>query len=312
MKVLAFCPSEKIEATKGHLQSLQVFSDIYCYSSLGIIDYEQFDIFWIGYEKLSDKVTRLIRFVKSVGKRSSSIVYSIEEVHEHAHRVSVQALELGAHECLYLSIMGLQEQQFRIQKLRRDQAEKASLNEDKNILSAGIMTDRLTGLFNRTMFDHALEVEISRYKRQHIPVSLLFLDIDHFKGVNDTYGHSIGDHVLRLVAQGATESVRDFDLVCRYGGEEFAIIMPGAQLGDAQKVAERIRGKIESIPAPSLRGPQKVTASIGVSCVENFEAGSLTSAVLLDDADSAMYKAKKTGRNCVSCNRDLDSICVGV
>jgi diguanylate cyclase (GGDEF)-like protein len=106
--------------------------------------------------------------------------------------------------------------------------------------------------------------------------------------------------------------VRDFDLVCRYGGEEFAIIMPGAQLCDAQKVAERIRDKIESISASALRGPKRITASIGISCVENFDASCLTSAALLDDADSAMYKAKEAGRNRVSCNRDFDSICVGV
>ena len=124
---------------------------------------------------------------------------------------------------------------------------------------------------------------------------MLISDIDRFKGINDTYGHAVGDEVLREFARRLRKNVRGIDLACRYGGEEFVVVMPDTEPAVAKRVAERIRHEIETLPFAS-GGPEQlgVTVSIGVA---SMSPGSDSLEALMKRADDALYEAKKTGRN---------------
>src|SRR4029077_15441044 len=128
------------------------------------------------------------------------------------------------------------------------------------------------------------------------PISFLIMDIDYFKSVNDTHGHDVGDEVLREFASRISANVRGIDLACRYGGEEFVVVMPDTDAGFAYTVAERLRQSIELVPFPISRAPNKinVTASIGIACSSGRGDDSDN---LLHRADQALYRAKREGRN---------------
>ncbi|HVY91846.1 MAG TPA: sensor domain-containing diguanylate cyclase [Bryobacteraceae bacterium] len=151
-------------------------------------------------------------------------------------------------------------------------------------------TDSLTGLWNRRAFDEALEREWARAVRNGSGISLLMLDIDHFKEFNDRHGHLVGDDCLRSVGGAVNSAVRATDVVARYGGEEIAVILPETSLEDAVGLAERIRCSIE---AGGI-----VTASIGVATADAGSAG--MPETLVRAADRAMYRAKTGGRNRVA------------
>lgn len=156
-------------------------------------------------------------------------------------------------------------------------------------------TDALTGLANRRHFFSQARLAAARCRSQGQPLAFALLDLDHFKLVNDTYGHQAGDFLLQEVAQVCRECVRADDLVGRYGGEELAILMPNTDVAGAERVAERIRAAIAAIRVAAGEGTIGVTASLGVACAppaESVEAA-------LACADSALYAAKDAGRNCV-------------
>jgi len=132
------------------------------------------------------------------------------------------------------------------------------------------------------------------------PVSAIMLDIDHFKQVNDTYGHAIGDQVLRAVAKRCGESIRDIDVLGRYGGEEFAVILPSTDLPGAETMAERLRRSVADAPVPTERGDITVTISLGVASSAQGQDDEEDVAALLNRADAAMYAAKQAGRNRVA------------
>ena len=153
-----------------------------------------------------------------------------------------------------------------------------------------VRTDQLTGVCNRKSLDDSLESLVALFRRYDLRFSLAMFDIDHFKAVNDEQGHLAGDQVLRNVAQSIDHTARDTDVVTRYGGEEFVVLMPQTELPGACVFAERVRQVIER----KLR----VTVSGGVTCV----AGGDTSQKVLERADSALYQAKNAGRNRVYVN----------
>lgn len=157
------------------------------------------------------------------------------------------------------------------------------------------LTDGMTGLWNHAQFRELLDREFARTRRYGGSVSLLMLDLDHFKAVNDTYGHETGNQVLEALARHLRSMVRDIDIVARYGGEEFAIICPETSLEDAASLAERIR---ETVPTRVRlpRHPQlSITVSIGVSATSVPAVASVRD--LINEADQALYLGKRAGRN---------------
>jgi diguanylate cyclase (GGDEF)-like protein len=157
--------------------------------------------------------------------------------------------------------------------------------------------DYLTGLSNRRHFMEQAEVELSRAVRYDITLSILMLDIDHFKRVNDTYGHQSGDTVLRILARVCQEVLRNFDIIGRLGGEEFAVILPETDIEQTLEVAERLREVIADteVSLPD-GGKTHFTVSIGVSTLSDKNSNIDS---LLNQADKALYKAKESGRNMV-------------
>ncbi len=158
--------------------------------------------------------------------------------------------------------------------------------------------DALTGLANRRAFELALAREIDRVARSGEPALLLALDIDHFKRVNDSWGHAAGDQVLKAVAGALIDSVRPMDLVARVGGEEFAIILPNCASTFGETVAERVRRRIETMPVAVGPAQQlSVTVSIGGAFAPQWVRS--TPALWVERADQQLYRAKAQGRNLV-------------
>jgi diguanylate cyclase (GGDEF)-like protein/PAS domain S-box-containing protein len=180
------------------------------------------------------------------------------------------------------------------------QASRLELAQANHRLAALATTDGLTGLANHRQFHDALAQAL----RQHTTVSLLMIDVDHFKSYNDEYGHPAGDHVLQVVADGLRATLRGGDTLARYGGEEFGLVLPGLDDDHALSVAERMRAAVERATLPG----RTVTISIGAA---TFEAGAVAGGVdeaepwLVDQADTALYAAKAQGRNRVRHVRHL-------
>ena len=162
------------------------------------------------------------------------------------------------------------------------------------------LRDPLTGVANRAALDAALKREVSLSQRHKLPLSVLLMDIDKFKNINDTHGHAVGDAVLQTLTQGVTACIRTSDVQARYGGEEFVVVLPGTDRNGALLLASRIRRHVETLccEAPAASGVAAVhfTVSVGVAAFDGQE----DSASLVHRADQAMYAAKQLGGNQVS------------
>jgi diguanylate cyclase (GGDEF)-like protein len=152
--------------------------------------------------------------------------------------------------------------------------------------------DSLTGIKNRTAFDSNFSRDIEYSHRKQSELSLIVLDIDLFKHINDNYGHIVGDNVLRLIAESVEQTIRSSDALYRYGGEEFTIVLNGTDEAGALLLAERIRQNVERLAIETLKDKQ-ITISLGVAALQENEAAS----ELFQRADSALYQAKRDGRN---------------
>jgi diguanylate cyclase (GGDEF)-like protein len=172
--------------------------------------------------------------------------------------------------------------------LLRDVTEERRLEQRLRSLST---TDALTGLWNRRYLDQTLAAEVERSRRYGFELSILLFDIDHFKKFNDTYGHDQGDRVLKAVAEAVGTAVRQVDVPCRYGGEEFVVILPATAIVGAMEIADRLRSRIAGLDVDGL----SVTTTIGVADLK--EVGATTPAELLEAADKALYDGKRGGRN---------------
>jgi len=188
----------------------------------------------------------------------------------------------------------------------RDLTERLASLESANLdlllknseLSEISARDSLTGLYNRWYVMEKIDSEMNRSLRHGCPVSVIMLDIDHFKRVNDSFGHSTGDRVLRSVGQVLRDSCRVYDVAGRYGGEEFCVVLPETKVSNTTVVAERIRERLASSRFDVGADSVVVTASIGVAGIDSLEAeGGLSPTALIDRADLALYSAKHHGRN---------------
>jgi two-component system cell cycle response regulator len=212
----------------------------------------------------------------------------------------VEGLELGADDYItkpfqYPELIARVRAGKRIVDLQKELMET---NRRLELLS---ITDGLTKLNNHRHFQDELARAFEESQRYARPLSLAMIDIDFFKKVNDTYGHAVGDEVLKAVARLYQESVRSTDLVARYGGEEFVVMMPETALNDGITFAEKIRSLVESTATQTQAGPIKVTVSVGVASVPQSRIHN--SKELIIAADRALYRAKKSGRNQVQAEK---------
>jgi len=175
--------------------------------------------------------------------------------------------------------------------------EVAKLRRQVSELSDLVSTDALTGLFNFRHFKTMLQAEMDRSKRSGIPTSMVMVDVDHFKSVNDNHGHEIGNQALRHLADILRNEVRTTDIVCRYGGEEFAMIFPETHLNLAVKVADRIREEVANSPLQTAQGELKLTVSMGASVYMKTSVIDIDE--FIDSVDKYLYEAKQSGRNCI-------------
>jgi two-component system cell cycle response regulator len=164
-------------------------------------------------------------------------------------------------------------------------------------LSDLVATDELTGLYNFRHFKTVLHAEMDRSKRSGIPTSLVLADVDHFRAINDEHGREVGNRLLRQLAEICRSEVRTTDLVCRYGGEIFAIIFPETHLELAVKVADRIRQKIADTPLELDDGDINVTVSMGASVY--VKTSVIDFVDFVDSVDRFVSEAKRSGRNCI-------------
>ncbi len=206
----------------------------------------------------------------------------------------VRGLELGVNDFIVRPVerhelLARVRTQIRRQRYSRELRESVT-----NTLALAIL-DELTGLYNRRYFERHAALMLQKATEQGRHLAMVMLDIDFFKPVNDTYGHDVGDLVLKEFAERLKRSIRGVDLACRYGGEEFVILMPDANHSQAHNIAERVRAAIAEMPFEVGNGLKiKVTVSVGVALNERFGD---TPETLLKRADVALYRAKEMGRN---------------
>jgi two-component system cell cycle response regulator len=215
-------------------------------------------------------------------------------VSEGENRKLAQALDMGVNDYLMRPV-DRNELMARVKTQLRKKRYADKLRHNMQLSLEMAITDQLTGLHNRRYMARHLDT-LMKNASDAKPISFLIMDIDYFKAVNDTYGHDVGDEVLRDFASRIAANVRGIDLACRYGGEEFVVVMPDTDAGYAYTVAERLRQSIELTPFPISRAPDKinVTASIGIA---SSNGNGDDSDKLLHRADQALYRAKREGRN---------------
>jgi diguanylate cyclase (GGDEF)-like protein len=179
--------------------------------------------------------------------------------------------------------------EYTVNELQMEMAERKVAIEELEQLA---ITDPLTSLFNRRKFDELLAYEIERNQRYKAGLSLIMCDIDHFKQINDKFGHNVGDNALKTFSDKVTENLREVDIFARWGGEEFMILMPNANIDSACSVAEKLRKTIENT---NIKKVDVLTASFGVTHYNSND----TAESFVKRVDKALYKAKQQGRNTV-------------
>lgn len=219
-------------------------------------------------------------------------VLVVDEQESTERRVS--AFDAGADDYLTLQTPTV-ELGARLGSALRRQRRQRELRSSRDRAMLAAVTDPLTGLYNRAYFNEALGVEFRRAQRYKHPMSLVLLDLDHFKQVNDTLGHSAGDQALREVSARLRQAARTTDVIARHGGEEFAMLLPETDLEHGLVAAERFRAAVDGVTVEGARGGRRsLTISVGLGC---FPVHANSISELMELTDAALYAAKRTGRN---------------
>jgi two-component system cell cycle response regulator len=229
-------------------------------------------------------------------KSDGSYVYIVLLTSKESKGDIVQGLESGADDYL-TKPFDAEELKARLRTGLRILQLEDRLVEAREQMRYRATHDPLTSLWNRGVIMDLLGRELARSRREHTSTSILLCDLDHFKNVNDTYGHAVGDEVLRETARRLQTSVRSYDHVGRYGGEEFLLILSNCDPNFGLARAEAIREAISAQPVSTAAGPLPITMSIGLLLSVNWGRGSAEE--LLNQVDAALYAAKAAGRNCV-------------
>lgn len=252
----------------------------------------KFDVILVSTQMNGTEGLRLASHIKS--REETRHVPLIIMVNESRTQTMLKALELGINDYLLLPI-DTNEMMARVKtQIRRKKYQDALRSSYEKTISRSV-TDALTGLYNRHFMDMHLNNLVRQSNKHGRPLTMMLIDVDHFKPVNDTYGHDVGDEVLAGLAQVIVKSIRTADLAARFGGEEFVVLLPETDLLSASVVTDRIRQMTEMTPFHVNHdiNTLNVTVSIGAAQLKNGESG----AELLKRADEALYKAKHAGRN---------------
>ncbi len=276
-----FCPDDKL------LYANYVFLDIFC-ATQSQTEYWSFEqLVRHAYKKKhginieTDHIESWLEYVRTVRRKRPHRMFEVDLVNGRWMLFSEQLLESGE--------MLVQAKDISKQKVTENTLQRSVVQLKKLAL-----TDELTQLANRRSFVDAVETELARVQRNQLSATMLVIDLDHFKRINDTYGHLAGDSVLSHTADVLRKSTRQYDIVGRLGGEEFAVFMSEANINTAFDVAERIRKTLAQSYTECDGHKINVTASIGICSrqePDSFES-------LFTEADEALYQAKSNGRNC--------------
>jgi diguanylate cyclase len=256
-------------------------------------------------EKLGDEVEQIVGMIEA----SIGIYGDAEQDLTDASRKLAVAIDRDTLrsivEAVLLASNDVQQENAKLgHRLKQSHEQIFELQEHLTAIRTQALTDPLTGLANRRHFDERLADALVEAERDASALSLLIADVDHFKTFNDTHGHLLGDQVLRLVASVLTQNTKGQDLVSRYAGDEFAVILPNTNLREAITVAENFRKAITSreiIKRATGEHLGRVTLSIGIAQRHTGE----TAQALIEAADTCLYAAKKAGRNCFVSEADL-------
>jgi diguanylate cyclase (GGDEF)-like protein/PAS domain S-box-containing protein len=294
--MVGLAPQEELNIT---------FADIYSPEILHLIEYEALPAaaqrgFWHGEILLWTQsgeeipVSQVIVAHKDPSGRIASFSAIARDISERNWFDEQIKMQIGL----------LQEYSMEMQTQQAELIQaNAMLEEANTLLKALATTDSLTGLYNHRAFQERLAEEFQRYCRYGAPLSVMLLDVDHFKQFNDRFGHPAGDQVLKKVAQRIQSNLRKVDFVARYGGEEFVVILPETGEEGAQSAAEHVRCAIEAADWEQ----RAITVSIGLSTAS---VRTETQAALIDEADRALYVSKSFGRNRITHNNTLEGISV--
>nr|WP_275444183.1 GGDEF domain-containing protein [Pseudoalteromonas sp. MM17-2] len=180
--------------------------------------------------------------------------------------------------------------QSQVEALEQQVAQYETKLERQRLVS---LQDGLTKLPNRIAFDERMDLELKHFKRHQTPLCLVVIDVDHFKSINDNYGHSAGDKTLQVLATAMKKSIRSTDFIARFGGEEFVMLMPNVSINNVVRPLEKLRHTIRSIPFKFKNEQVQITVSIGVTQINADD----TALSAFDRADKALYEAKNAGRD---------------
>jgi len=236
---------------------------------------------------------RLCSHLRSIPEARNVPILAV--VNDGDRRKLTQALEMGVNDYLTRPV-DRNELVARVRTQLRKKRYADRLRQNVQLSLEMAITDQLTGLYNRRYMASHLDNLMASAAAAGKPLAFVIMDIDYFKAVNDTYGHDVGDEVLREFAHRIGANIRGIDLACRYGGEEFVVVMPETDAAFAFTVAERLRKSVETTPIEISRAPYSLTITISIG-IAALEGEGDTAEALLRRADQALYSAKRNGRN---------------
>jgi diguanylate cyclase len=254
--------------------------------------------------RVADEIAQVVAMIEAAEGSASHYSANLTDVSQRLGTINDREGVRAIVESLVLATKEMEANNLRLQEqLQALWEEVGQLRKDVAAIRTESLTDALTALGNRKFFNTALEKSVAECHADNAPMSLLLADVDHFKNINDTFGHVVGDRVLRFVASTLKQSVKGQDIVARFGGEEFAVILPRTPLRAAVEVADQLRlavMKAELIRRSTGEKQSRVTISIGVASLHHRT----TPQALLEAADVCLYAAKRSGRNCVIGEKD--------